>query len=280
MTLRFFFLPKVSGSRIKSGVSLLDRFWVGDAVRARFNLVGGGFHRVLQRPVCCGKDYSGRSTHKTRLGAADHVWLGSSKIAVATVRLTVLLTASSEGNHGINRQCARDSLCFFFAAVFLTNTLRYGSWFCLVAGSSATSEKAGDDEAKRCCLWLSRRVTSFYRARHKHTHTHGRAYAHRGTVTHSQEYTLPLVETGRHPRCITLPPLVHFKDLSSTPDESTSPGWLICTRLAVLADSGCHVDSISDVTQWSLKRDMIGMETSHTKGRWTKMGEGIGEEGE
>lgn len=41
---------------------------------------------------------------------------------------------------------------FFFAAVFLTNTLLYGSWFCLVAGSSATSEKAGDDEAKRCCV--------------------------------------------------------------------------------------------------------------------------------
>lgn len=110
----FFFLPKVSGSRIKSGVSLLDRFWVGDAVRARFNLVGGEFHRVLQRPVCCGKDYSDRSTHKTRLGPVDHVWLGSSKIAVTTVRrVAALLAAGSEGNHGIHRQCAWDSVCSF-----------------------------------------------------------------------------------------------------------------------------------------------------------------------
>lgn len=142
----FFSLPKVSGSRIKSGVSLLDRFWVGDAVRARFNLVGGGFHRVLQRPICCGKDYSDRSTHKTRLGAADHAWLGSSKIAVATVRrVAAMLAASSEGNHGIHRQCAWDSLCFFLL-LFFWHTL---VWLMILFGRGQLSH-----------IWKSRRWQS------------------------------------------------------------------------------------------------------------------------
>lgn len=156
--------------------------------------------------------------------------------------------------------------CVLFPLLSVTKPLLYGSQFDFVAVQLPLKSIRQQSTLQRhfafhwvveSCLFIE-----------LNTNTHRCTYTHRGTVTHTQEYMQSLVETGRHPRCITLP--VHFKDLSSSLDKSTSAGWLICTRLAVLADSGCHVDSISDVTQWSLKRAMIGMETSHTKGRQTK----------
>lgn len=44
--------------------SLVDRSSMDDTVRAHFNLVGGGFHCVLSKPICCGKDYGDRSSRK------------------------------------------------------------------------------------------------------------------------------------------------------------------------------------------------------------------------
>lgn len=57
------FYVKVAGSPIKKA-SLVDRFCLSDTAGAHFNLVGGGFHRVLEKLICCGKDYSDQSTDK------------------------------------------------------------------------------------------------------------------------------------------------------------------------------------------------------------------------
>lgn len=120
-------------------------------------------------------------------------------------------------------------------------------------------------------VWLICQVMSFYRAWYKNTHSQKHGHTDSGVfvIPTWDRQTLPVHHSP-----------VHFIDLSSFLDMSTSPGWLICTQLAVLADSGCHVDSISDVTQWSLKRAMIGMETSHTKGRhrqrWKERTWGVG----
>lgn len=57
------FYDEVTGSPIKTA-SPFDRFRLSDTAGAHFNLVGGGFHRVLEKLICCGKDYSDQSTHK------------------------------------------------------------------------------------------------------------------------------------------------------------------------------------------------------------------------
>lgn len=43
---------------------VLVRFPKDDTVGAHLNPVGGGFHRVLEKPICCGKDYGDRSSRK------------------------------------------------------------------------------------------------------------------------------------------------------------------------------------------------------------------------
>lgn len=167
----------------------------------------------------------------------------------------------------------RDNLYFLLCSNWPTRF--YMAPLCFFLFSAASSRK---QETTKNTIWLICKVMSFYRAWHKHTkmHIHSQKHGH----THSGVFVIPSWDRQTPP--VHHSP-VHFIDLSSFLDKSTSPGWLICTRLAVLADSGCHVDSISDVTQWSLKRAVIGMETSHTKERhrqrWKERTWGGGERG-
>lgn len=124
--------------------------------------------------------------------------------------------------------------------------------------STKYTTKSFSLSVEESCLFIELDTNTQTHTAQMHTQPHNHGHTHSGVfVMPSWDRQTPPVHHS----------LVHFIDLSSSLDKSTSPVWLICTRLAVLADSGCHVDSISDVTQWSLKRAMIGMETSHTKGR-------------
>lgn len=86
-----------------------------------------------------------------------------------------------------------------FCLLSLTNPLLYGSQFYFVAvqlplKSRRRQRNFAFDWVVESCLFIE-----------LNTNTHRCTYTHRSTVTHTQEYMQSLVETGRHPRCITLP---------------------------------------------------------------------------
>ena len=154
--------------------------------------------------------------------AGDHVWLGSSKTALATVRQVVALLEASrkditEHTHTKKNQDNRTICVLCFTPVL------YGSLFYVVADLSRSPRSAGDNqEHSKVILPLIARlscgVMSFFRAATQthtqlHTHSHSRGHTHSGvSVIPSWDRQTPPVHHSP----------VHFIDLSSSLDKSTS----------------------------------------------------------
>lgn len=146
--------------------------------------------------------------------AGDHVWLGSSKTALATVRQVVALLEASRKEimeHTSKKIKNQDT------------PVLSGSLFNVVADLSRSPGSAGDNQEHSKVILpliarLSCRVMSFYRAAVQ-THTQLHTHPHRRGHTHSGVSVIPSWDRQTPP--VHHSP-VHFIDLSSSLDKSTS----------------------------------------------------------